>query len=143
MRLQPDDNTYDTSDTEGESGTWYWNESANESDSDKEEEGYSDVDDDDESRTEESRTQEEARLEVNLMDIRWNRNGARDSEREASQIYNIEALCQNLGLDSAANSQIRPGEPSQSLPNNSVSSRLFSIRHSSRWATACIKTRGT
>ena len=36
-------NTSDTSDTEGESETWFWHESANESDSDSEEEGYSDV----------------------------------------------------------------------------------------------------
>ena len=75
VQLQPDDNTYDTSDTEVEFGTWYWNKSANESDSDTEEEGYSDVDEEDKSRTEESRTQEEARPEVSLIDIRWNKNG--------------------------------------------------------------------
>ena len=33
-------NTSDTSDTEGESETWFWHKSANESDSDSEEEGY-------------------------------------------------------------------------------------------------------
>ena len=145
VQPQPDDNTNDTSDTEGESGTWYWNESANESGSDTEEEGYSDVDEEDESRTEESK--EEATPEVSLMDIRWNRDGesslrggygkesksssqrqqesARDLEKEASQTYNIEALWQrvrNLGLISAANSQVRPGEPSQLLPNDIVSS---------------------
>ena len=38
-------NTSDTSDTEGESETWFWHKSANESDSDSEEEGYSDVED--------------------------------------------------------------------------------------------------
>ena len=75
VQPQPDDNTNDTSDTEGESGTWYWNESANESGSDTEEEGYSDVDEEDESRTEESKTQEEATPEVSLMDTRWNRDG--------------------------------------------------------------------
>ena len=36
-------NTSDTSDTDGESETWFWNESANERDFDSEEEGYSDV----------------------------------------------------------------------------------------------------
>ena len=149
VQLQPHDTsyTYDTSDTESESGTWYWNESANESDSDTEAEGRPDIDEEDESRTEESRIQEEARPEVSLMDMRWNRDGesslrggygngsksssqrqkkyARDFEREASQTYNIGALWQrnrNLGLISAANSQIKPGEPSQLLPNNSVSS---------------------
>ena len=51
VQPQPDDNTNDTSDTEGESGTWYWNESANESFSDTEEEGYSDVEEEDETKT--------------------------------------------------------------------------------------------
>ena len=57
------------------------------------------------------------------------RKSARDFEREASQTYNIEALWQrgqNLGLISAANSQIRPGESSQLLLNDSVSS-AFSL----------------
>ena len=133
VQPQPDDNTNDTSDTESESGTWYWSESANESCSDMEKEGYSDIDEEDESRTEESKTQE-ATPEVSL---RWNRDGesclrggygkgsksssqrqqklARDFKREASQTYNIEALWQrgrSLGLISAANSQVRPSEPS-------------------------------
>ena len=51
---QPDDNTNDTSDTEGELGTCYWNKSENESGSDTEKERYSDVDEEDESRAEES-----------------------------------------------------------------------------------------
>ena len=143
------DNTNDTSDTEGESGTQYWNESANESGSDTEEEGYSDVDEDDESRTKESKIQEEATPEVSLMDIRWKEQGwrkqsswgygkgskislqkqrksARDFEREGSQTYNIEVLWQqsrNLGLIFAANSQVKP---SQLLPNESISS-AFSL----------------
>ena len=78
VQLQSDDDNNDTSDTEGESGTWYWNESANESCSDTEEEGYSDVEEDDEIKTgefetkiEESRTQEEATQDVSL---RWNRD---------------------------------------------------------------------
>ena len=40
MQLEKDDDklsTADTSDMEGESATWFWNESANESDSDKKE----------------------------------------------------------------------------------------------------------
>ena len=155
MQPQPDDNkscTYDTSDAEGESGIWYSNESANESGSDMEVEGHSDVDEEVESRTKESRTQEEAKLQVFLNDIRWNRDGesslrgaygkgsksssqrqrksTRDFEREASQTYNIGALWQqgrDLGLTSATTSQVvRPGEPSQLLPNNSISS-AFSL----------------
>ena len=144
VQPQPDDNTNNTSDTEGKSGTWYWNKSANESCSDTEEERYSDIDEKNETRTEESKTQEEATPEVTL---RWNRNGksslcggygkgsksasqrqqklARDFKREALQTYNIEALWQqgrSLGLISTANTQVRPGEPSQLLPINSVSS---------------------
>ena len=38
-QLQIDDDKLSTSDTEGESGIWFWNESANETDSDSEEEG--------------------------------------------------------------------------------------------------------
>ena len=72
VQPQLDDNTNDTSDTESESGTWYWNESANESCFDTEEEGYSDIDEEDETRIEESKIQEEATPEVSL---RWNRNG--------------------------------------------------------------------
>lgn len=151
VQPQSNDGNNDTSDTEGESGTWYWNESANESYSDTEEEGYSDVEEDDEIKTgesetkiEESRTQEEATPNVSL---RWNRDGesslrggygkgsksssqrhrklARDFKREASQTYNIEALWQrgqSLGLTSTANSQVRPGELSQLLPIDSISS---------------------
>ena len=79
VQLQSDDDNNNTSDTEGESGTWYWNESANESCSDTEEEGYSDVEEDDkiktresETKIEESRTQEEATPGVSL---KWNRDG--------------------------------------------------------------------
>ena len=150
VQPQLDDNTNDTSDSEGESGNWYWNESANKSGSDTEEEGYSDVDEEDESRTEKSKTQEKAMPEVSLMDIRWNRDGesslrggygkesksssqrqqesARDLEKEASQTYNIEALWQrvrNVGLISAANGQVKPGEPFQLPPNDIVSYAFF------------------
>ena len=148
---QPDDNTNDTSDTEGESGTWYWNESANESCSDTEEEGYSDVEEEDETKTGESETKtKESKIQEEItpnVSLRWNRDGesslrggygkgsksssqrlrklARDFKKEASQTYNIEALWQrgqSLGLTSVANSQVRPGEPSQLLPIDSVSS---------------------
>ena len=70
---QPDDNTNNTSDTEGESGTWYWNESANKSCSDTKEEGYSDIEEEDETKTgesetkiEESKIQEKATPDVSL-----------------------------------------------------------------------------
>ena len=79
VQPQSDDDNNNTSDTEGKSGTWYWNESANESCSDTEEEGYSDVEEDDkiktgdsETKIEQSRTQEEATPDVSL---RWNRDG--------------------------------------------------------------------
>ena len=52
-----------------------------------------------------------------------------DFEREGSQTYNIEVLWQqrrNLGLIFAANSQVKPGEPSQLLPNECISS-AFSL----------------
>ena len=56
---QPDDIINDNSDTEGKSGTWYWNKSANKSCFDTEEEGYSDIEEEDETKTEESETKTE------------------------------------------------------------------------------------
>ena len=88
----PDDNeanTSDTTDTEGESETWFWHESANESDSDSGEEGYSDVDVEESNLEGEQPSHEKsarfkkkqpshegvARLESELREIRWSKKG--------------------------------------------------------------------
>ncbi len=121
-----DDNklsTTDTSDTEDDSRTWFWNESANESNSDSEEEGDhgDDGDDgdngDDENLGEEhSKTEEETSSEVLKQELKWNKEGerslrggygsgsrstrkrerksARELEKEGSKSYNIKALWQ-------------------------------------------------
>ena len=52
-----------------------------------------------------------------------------DFKKEALQTYNIEALLQqnqSLGLTSVANSQVKPGKPSQLLPIDSISSAFLS-----------------
>ena len=77
-QLEIDDNKLsptDTSDTEGESGTWFWNESANESNSDTEEEGdkgEAEEGEDNESNPEieEPSTEEAVSLEVKM---KWNK----------------------------------------------------------------------
>lgn len=103
---------------EDKSGTQYWNESANKSCSNTQEKRYSDVEEENETKIKESKTktekskiQKEAMLDVSL---RWNRNGksnfcggyrkksksssqryqklAQDFKRKTSQTYNIEAL---------------------------------------------------
>lgn len=60
--------TSDTSDTEGESGTWFWHESADESESDSDEE---------EPNSEGGQPSYEgsAKLESQRKEIRWNREG--------------------------------------------------------------------
>lgn len=143
-------NTTDTSDTEGESGTWFWNESAKESDSDTEGEGEDkEEDDEDESdlELEESRTEDEVSPEVPKKEIKWNRGGedrlrggygngsrsmlkrqrksARELEKQASKTYDIRALWQrnhDLRMISSANSQGRLGQVPESQPNNGESS---------------------
>ena len=71
-------NTTDTSDTEGESRTWFGNESPHESDSDTEGEGE-DKEEDDENEPdleiEESRTEEEVSPEVPKKEIKWHKGG--------------------------------------------------------------------
>ena len=66
-------NTSDSSDREGESGTLFWNESANESDSDSEEEG-NDVDEGD-LEEEHSKTERAASPEVPKKELKWNKEG--------------------------------------------------------------------
>ena len=105
-------NTTDTSDTEGDSGTWFWNESVNESDSDSEEEG-NDVDEGD-LEEEHSKTGRAASPAVPKKELKWNKDGesnlcggygsgsrssrkrqkkfAREVEKEGSKSYNIRAL---------------------------------------------------
>ena len=67
--------TTDTSDTKAESGTWFWNESPNESDSDTEE----GVDKGEEGKDNESNPEiEESRVERAVspeIEIRWNKEG--------------------------------------------------------------------
>ena len=76
---QPDDNINNTSDTEGESETWYWNKSANKSCSDTEKEDYSDIEEEDETKTEEFKTKtEEFKIQKEAtpdISLRWNRDG--------------------------------------------------------------------
>ena len=105
--------TSDTSDTEDDPRTWFWNESANESDSDSEEGG--DVDDGD-LEEEHSKTEREASPEVLKQELKWNKEGeyslrggyesgsrsstkrqwksARELEKEGSKSYDIRALWQ-------------------------------------------------
>ena len=135
--------TDDTSDTEGESGIWFWNESANEIDSDSEEEGELDEKDWEE---EQSSTQQDVSCISSKVEIKWNKEGeqnlrggygkgskrtqmrhnksVRDLEKEASKTYNIEALWQrsrDLGMISKANNQVGLEQSTELQPNNSVS----------------------
>ena len=135
--------TADTSDTEDDSQTWFWNESANESDSDSEEEGDNRDDGDDENLGEEhSKTEGETSSEVLKQELKWNKEGerslrrgygsgsrssrkrerksARELDKEGSKSYNIKALWQRsreLGILSAANSYDGLGQSPKSLPN--------------------------
>ena len=137
-RLQIDNDklsTGDTSDTDGESGIWFWNESANETNSDSEDE------------EEQSRTEQAVSPKPSKTEIRWNKEGeqslrggygkgskrtqmrhnksARDLEKEASKIYDIQALWQrnqDLDMISKANSQVGLEQSTELQPNNSVSS---------------------
>lgn len=71
-QLQIDDDqlsTHDTSDTEGVSGIWFWNESANELDSDSEEEGKLDEKD----WEGQSSTQQVVSLQALKVEIKWNK----------------------------------------------------------------------
>lgn len=65
--------TADTTDTEGESGTSLWNESANETDSDTEDEENGNHEKDLEGN--ESRTEEAVSSEVHKVEIKWSREG--------------------------------------------------------------------
>ena len=139
-----DDNklsTTDSSDTEDDSQTWFWNESANESDSDSAEEGDHGDGDDENLGEEHSKTEEETSPEVLKQELKWNKEGecslrggygsgsrstrkrerksARELEKEGSKSYNIKALWQRsreLGILSAANSHDGLGQSPKSLP---------------------------
>ena len=134
-----DDNklsTTDTSDTEGDSGTWFWNESANESDSGSEEEGNN-IDEGDleeeHSKTERAASPEEEG-ESNLRggyrsgsrsSQKRQKKSAKELEKEGSKLYNIRALWQDLGILSATNSQGGLGQPSGLLPNVHIPYLMF------------------
>lgn len=66
--------TADKSDTEGDSGAWFWNESANESDSDNEEEREVDEDGSD-LDVEESGSERAVSPEVEKRDVKWSKEG--------------------------------------------------------------------
>lgn len=75
-QLRVDDrklSTADTTDTEGESGTWLWNESANETDSDTEEGENGNHEKDLEGN--ESKIEEAVSSEVHKVEIKWSREG--------------------------------------------------------------------
>lgn len=55
-----------------------------------EEEGYSDVNENDESRTKESKIQEEVTPEFSLMDIRWNRDRKSSLHEGSSKAAKID-----------------------------------------------------
>lgn len=67
--------TIDTTDDEGDSaGTWYWNESANETDSDSEEESYNNVDEED-LEEEQSKMEQAVSPNNTKVELKWNRKG--------------------------------------------------------------------
>ena len=104
--------TIDTSDTEGEEETWFWNESANKTNSDTEED-EDDVDGLD-LDLEEFRTERAVSPEACKTQIKWKKEGedklcgaygkgsrrtqmrhqksARELQKEGSKSYNIQAL---------------------------------------------------
>ena len=117
--------TIDTSDTESQSGVWYWNESANESDSDSEVESDSDSEVEKDKEKEEDveepdREIEQPRIETPKMVLEWNQEGenklrggygkgsqstttrknksVRQSGKQALESYSLGALWQG-GID--------------------------------------------
>ena len=143
--------TTDTSDTEGEAATWFWNESPNESDSDTEEGESKDEEEESDNElgleVEESRTNKAVSPEPPKKEIKWDKRGegkfrggygngsrttlkkqqksARELEQQASNTYDIRELWQrsrDLGMISSANNQERLGPLPESQPNNGVSS---------------------
>lgn len=136
-------NTDDTDDTENESGTWFWNESANETDTEEEGNGNHEND----LEEDESKTEEAASSGIHKVEIKWNREGeeklrggygkgsrrtqmrkqksTRELEKEASKKYDIRALWQrnkDLGMSLSANSQAGLEQPTKSPSIDSVSS---------------------
>ena len=158
-QLNTDDDklsTIDTTDDDGDSaGTWYWNESANETDSDSEEESCNNVDEED-LEEEQSKMEQAVSPKNTKVELKWNRKGeqtlrggygkgsrstqmlhnksAREFKKEASQTYNIQALwrrSKDLGMISQANSQVELEQPRESQPNAGVSFilPLFQVPH--------------
>lgn len=130
--------TTDTNHTEGESGTKFWNKSANESDLHSKGERDSDGDISD-LEPERSRAEPVASPRLLPAVLKWNQDGeqklrgsygrgskstsrrqrisAQEHAKEASKSYNITALWQrnqDLGLVSSASTQGEPGQPSNS-----------------------------
>ena len=131
--------TMNTSNTEDDFQTWFWNKSANETDSDSKKE--SNDEDDKNLKEEHPKTEKEASPEVLKQELKWNKEeesslcggygvGSRLSrkregklawelEKEGSKSYNIRTLWQQsweLRMLSATNSHDRLGQLSKSLP---------------------------
>lgn len=131
-------NTSDTKgDTKGESGTLFWNKSADGNRSDTAEDGYSDTHKPDQ-EVERSRAEPVASPKNFSAVLKWNKEGeqkmrgsygkgstsslrrqkisAQDLAKEASKSYNIGALWQrnrDLGMVSSAGTQEQPSQPSE------------------------------
>ena len=143
-------NTNGTNDTEGESETWFWHESANESHSNSEEEGYSDVDVEESNLEGEQPSHEGlARLESEPREIRWNKEGgtklrggygkgsratltrkkksARELKMETSKTYKLGDLWQRHSerIASTADAQDDLASPRESGPISRDKSTTF------------------
>ena len=136
----------DTSDEE-EIATWFWNESADETDSDEEEEDVEDVDG--KNLEGQSKTEQAISHKASQVELKWKKEGennlcggygkglkrtqmrhnklAQDLEKEASKIYNIQAIWQqsrDLGITFRVNSPAALEKSGESSPINSESSTL-------------------
>lgn len=156
-QLEIDNNKLSTtniSNTEGESETWFWNKSANESNSDTKKEG---------DKKEEKGKDNKSNLEIEKpsiesavnpkIEIKWNKKGenklygvyrngsistlrrvwktALKLDKQASKTYNIRELWQqNIDLSriSTVNSQIELVQVPESQPNNNISSGFLSSK---------------
>ena len=121
-QLRVDDHklsTADTADTKGESGTWFWNESANKTDLDTEKEGNDDHKMN--LKGNESRTKEAVSSEVHKVEIKWSREGQdklrgdiERGQRELNETSKISSGIRERGLQKIRYSGImatksRPG----------------------------------
>lgn len=66
--------TADGSEEEDDTGTGFWNESANETNSEEEEEGGEDIEEED-LDGEQSQTEQKANPEISMIEMKWNKEG--------------------------------------------------------------------